>query len=103
MAFHQAWSTNLLTTTSDIFPKKATASANSIGTMFATVVSLVFSYSIGSVLNYWKGIGHIEAGYSILFTFCAIVYIIGWVIFNLLTPKLEPLNFELIFLFYKNL
>ena len=94
MAFHQAWSTNLLTTTSDIFPKKATASANSIGTMFATVVSLVFSYSIGSVLNYWKGIGHIEAGYSILFTFCAIVYIIGWVIFNLLTPKLEPLNFE---------
>lgn len=94
MAFHQAWSSNLLTTTSDIFPKKATASANSIGTMFATVVSLLFSYNIGSVLDYWKRMDHIEAGYSVLFTFCALAYIIGWIIFNLLTPKLEPLDLE---------
>jgi|WetSurMetagenome_2_1015567.scaffolds.fasta_scaffold18851_2 MFS transporter, ACS family, hexuronate transporter len=94
MAFHQAWSANLLTTISDIFPKKATASATSIGTMFATIVSLLFSYNIGSVLDYWKRMGHVEAGYSILFTFCALAYIIGWTVFNLLIPKLEPLKLD---------
>ena len=94
MAFHQAWSANLLTTISDIFPKKATASATSIGTMFATIVSLIFSYNIGSILDYWKRMGNIETGYSALFTFCALVYVIGWVVFNILTPKLEPINLD---------
>jgi len=94
MAFHQAWSTNLLTTVSDIFPKRAVATASSIGTMVATVVSLIFSYNIGNVLDKWKTLGHIETGYALLFTFCSVVYVIGWVIFNAFTPKLESVNID---------
>lgn len=93
-ACHQAWSTNLFTTVSDIFPKKATASVTGLGTMVATAISLTFSLSIGILLNYWKLLGKIEIGYAILFTYCASVYIIAWLIFNFLSPKLEPVNLD---------
>ena len=93
-ACHQAWSSNLLTTISDVFPKRATASATGLGTMFATVFSVTFSYSIGSILNHWKMLGKIETGYSIIFVFCASVYILAWLIFNFLAPKLDPVHID---------
>jgi MFS transporter, ACS family, hexuronate transporter len=91
-ACHQAWSTNLFTTVSDVFPKKAIASVTGFGTMVATAISLTFSLFIGILLNYWKLLGHIEIGYAILFTYCASAYVIAWLIFNFLSPKLEPVD-----------
>jgi ACS family hexuronate transporter-like MFS transporter len=93
-ACHQGWAANLFTTMSDVFPKKATASVTSIGTMVATVFSMAFSLSIGALLNYWKVIGRIEIGYSLIFIYCASIYIIGWIIFNILAPKLDPINID---------
>jgi MFS transporter, ACS family, hexuronate transporter len=93
-ACHQAWAANLMTTISDVFPKKATASVTGIGTTFATVISMSFSLSVGILLNYWKGLGLIETGYSIIFIFCSSVYIVGWLIFNLLAPKLDSVNID---------
>jgi MFS transporter, ACS family, hexuronate transporter len=93
-ACHQGWAANLLTTISDIFPKKAIASVSSIGTMFATVFSMTFSFSIGALLAHWKSIGQIETGYSFIFIYCASVYVVAWIIFNLLAPKLDSINID---------
>jgi MFS transporter, ACS family, hexuronate transporter len=93
-ACHQGWAANLLTSPSDIFPKKAVASVTSIGTMVATVFSMTFSYSIGALLKHWKDIGKIETGYSMIFIYCASIYIIAWILFNLLVPKLDTVNID---------
>jgi MFS transporter, ACS family, hexuronate transporter len=94
MASHQGWAANLLTSVSDMFPKRATASVTSLGTMVATIFSMTFSFTIGALLNHWKIIGRIETGYIIIFVYCASIYVVGWVLFNLLAPKLESIDID---------
>ena len=93
-ASHQGWAANLMTSISDIFPKKAAASVTGIGTTVATIISVSFSYGVGSILNHWKELGRIEMGYAFIFTFCASIYIIAWVIYNVLIPKIESVNID---------
>ena len=33
-----------------------------------------------------------EAGYMIMFSFCAVAYLIGWVIMKVLVPKYKPIE-----------
>lgn len=94
MGSHQGWAANLLTSVSDMFPKRATASVTSLGTMVATVFSMTFSFSVGALLNHWKVIGRIETGYITIFAYCASIYVIGWILFNLLAPKLDPIDID---------
>jgi len=50
-AGHQAWSANIFTLASDVFPKKATASVVGIGGMFGAVAGIVSNLILGSVLD----------------------------------------------------
>jgi ACS family hexuronate transporter-like MFS transporter len=51
---HQGWSTNLFTTTSDIFPKKVVASVTGIGGTFGGLGGILFSTLIpGFVVTYF--------------------------------------------------
>jgi len=93
-AAHQAWSANIFSSVSDMFPKSSIASIVGIGGMAGGVGGMIislgsgilFDYSIESNLNYlgYKGI---EAGYFIVFSFCAVAYLIGWIIMKSLVPK----------------
>jgi len=88
-ASHQAWSANLLTTPSDMFPKKVVASVSSIGTMGGFTASALFQLLAGYVVNAFRLSGDVETGYLILFILCASMYLIALLLFHLLAPKME--------------
>lgn len=84
---HQAWSANLFTTVSDMFPKKAIGSVVGIGGMAGGIGGVLVTKTGGALFDHYKALGHIETGYTIMFSFCAIAYLIGWVIMKTLVPK----------------
>lgn len=86
---HQAWSANIFTTVSDMFPKKAVASVIGIGGMAGGIGGVLVSKVGGWLFDYYQGLGHIETGYTIMFTFCAVAYLLAWGIMKLLVPKFK--------------
>ncbi|MCB0636066.1 MAG: hypothetical protein KDC54_05590, partial [Lewinella sp.] len=84
---HQAWSANLLTLPSDLFPKKAVASVVGIGGMVGAVAGLLADFSLGQVL---RASG--TAGYFFAFLVAGLVYIVALVAIHLLVPKMIPLD-----------
>ncbi|MBP1656267.1 MAG: transporter [Bacteroidetes bacterium] len=88
-AAHQAWSANLFTTVSDMFPKHAIASVTGIGGMAGAGVGMLFPFLTGKLLDAFKASGDITGGYAILFAICAFAYVFTFVIHHLLAPKFE--------------
>ncbi|MBN8785950.1 MAG: MFS transporter [Terrimonas sp.] len=84
---HQAWSANIFTTVSDMFPKKAIGSVVGLGGMAGGIGGVIVTKIGGSLFDHYKELGHIETGYTIMFTFCAIAYLIAWAIMKSLVPK----------------
>ncbi|HEY4106926.1 MAG TPA: MFS transporter [Polyangiaceae bacterium] len=91
-AAHQAWSANLFTTTSDMFPKRAVASVVGIGGMAGSFGGILFPLYSGKLLDRFQASGNITAGYAVLFAICGFAYLIAFVINHLLAPKFEPLE-----------
>jgi ACS family hexuronate transporter-like MFS transporter len=89
---HQAWSANIFTTTSDMFPKKAVASVTGIGGMAGAVGGIFIARIAGALLDHYKALGSIETGYYIMFFICGSAYLIAWVIFNVLAPKMKQVE-----------
>jgi ACS family hexuronate transporter-like MFS transporter len=82
-AAHQAWSANIFTTVSDMFPKKSTASVTGIGGMFGSVGGIVLSLFVQkNMFVHYRSIGHIETAYYIMFAVCAGSYLAAWIIMN---------------------
>jgi ACS family hexuronate transporter-like MFS transporter len=88
-AAHQAWSANIFTTASDMFPKRAVSSVVGIGGMAGSVGGIAFPFFIGWVLETYKKAGNITAGYNIIFSICACAYLVAWLIMHLLTPRMK--------------
>jgi ACS family hexuronate transporter-like MFS transporter len=84
---HQAWSANIFTTVSDMFPKKAIGSVVGIGGMAGGLGGVLVTKTGGALFVHYKELKHIETGYTIMFTFCAIAYLIAWSIMKSLVPK----------------
>lgn len=92
VAVHQAWATNIFTTTSDMFPKEAVSSVVGIGGMAGAVGGILFPILVGSLLDSYKAAGNITAGYNLLFTICGFTYLVAWTIIHLLTRKVEKVK-----------
>ncbi|HEX4373965.1 MAG TPA: MFS transporter, partial [Puia sp.] len=92
-ASHQAWSANIFTTASDIFPKKAVSSVVGIGGMAGAVGGILFPLLVGNILQYFKNAGDKTAGYNIIFTICGFAYLFAWLVMHFLTPKVKEVNF----------
>jgi ACS family hexuronate transporter-like MFS transporter len=88
---HQAWSANLFTTVSDMFPKKVVASVTGIGGMAGGISGVIVSKVGGWLFDYYSKLGHIETGYTIMFIFCAVAYLFAWCTMKLLVPKFKPI------------
>jgi ACS family hexuronate transporter-like MFS transporter len=91
-AAHQAWSANIFTTVSDMFPKKAVGSIVGIGGMAGGLGGVVMSKLGGRLFDHYKALGHIETGYTIMFTICAVAYLVAWAIMKTLVPKYKPIT-----------
>ena len=90
MAAHQAWSANIYTMVSDLFPKTAVGSVTGIGGMFGAVGGILISKFAGILFDYYKSKGNIEIGYEIIFIICGMVYLLAWVIIRVLLRNSHP-------------
>ena len=92
-AGHQAWSANIFTLASDVFPKKATASVVGIGGMVGAVAGIISNVILGSVLDNAESTGFFWA-----FLVAGASYLIILGLVHLLMPKMTPLdeNLELV-------
>jgi ACS family hexuronate transporter-like MFS transporter len=83
-AAHQAWSANVLTLPSDLFPRSAVGSVVGIGAFTGAAGSWLFQRGIGPVLDANGG------NYTPIFMVCGSAYLVAWILIQLLSPKLEP-------------
>ena len=90
-AAHAAWSANIFTTVSDMFPKKAVASVTGIGGMAGAVGGILIARAAGLLLKHYTLLGKVEVGYDILFVVCGSAYLIAWVLMHLLVPKFQKI------------
>jgi ACS family hexuronate transporter-like MFS transporter len=89
-AAHQAWSANLFTTVSDMFPKHLVASVVGLGGMSGAVGGIFFQKFTGRLLDHFTALNDVTKGYVILFAICAFAYLVTFAIHHLLAPRLEP-------------
>jgi ACS family hexuronate transporter-like MFS transporter len=92
-AAHQAWSANIFTTVSDMFPKKATASVTGIGGMAGGLGGIVLSWAVQkNMFVYYREIGQIEKAYFIMFLICGAAYLLAWLLMHFLVPRMEKVK-----------
>lgn len=91
---HQAWSANIFSTVGDMFPKRAIATITGIGGMAGGIGSFFINKGSGMLFDFsantnmmFMGFEGRAAGYSIVFVFCAVAYLLGWVVMKSLVPK----------------
>jgi ACS family hexuronate transporter-like MFS transporter len=82
-AAHQAWSANMFTLASDMFPRRAVASVVGIGTFGAALLMAFLSTLVGYVLQWTRG------NYAPLFVACGLGYLLALLIIHGLAPRLE--------------
>lgn len=98
-AAHQAWSANIFSTIGDMFPRSSVATITGIGGMAGGVGAflinkgsgLLFDHSVDTNMKFMGFVG-IESGYFIIFSICAVSYLIGWLIMRSLVPHYEPIT-----------
>ena len=86
---HQAWSANIFTTVSDMFPKKTVASVTGLGGMAGAIGGILIAGLAGQLFDHFKALGNLEFGYYIMFMICGLAYLIAWVIMHVLAPKMK--------------
>ncbi len=91
-AAHQAWSANIFTAGSDMFPKKAVATITGVTGLAGGLSSFLLNKGSGMLFDYSAEVwGSKAPGYAIVFGFCALAYIIAWGVMKLLVPKFKPI------------
>jgi ACS family hexuronate transporter-like MFS transporter len=84
-AAHQAFSANLYTLPSDVFPRRAVASVVGIGGMLGGVGGMLMAKYAGWVLD---TIG----SYTPIFVVAGTVYMLALLVIHILSPKLKPVE-----------
>ena len=85
-AAHQAWSANVYTLTSDMFPRSVVASVTGIGGFAGAMGGVVFQRATGRIL---QANGN---DYTPIFAMCAFAYVLAWIIIHLLVPRMQPIR-----------
>ncbi len=85
---HQAWSCNLFTLASDMFPRRAVASIVGIGGFGGSCAMMVFGTFVGFVLKMTNN------NYVPLFILAGSAYLVAILTIHLLVPKLSPVKLD---------
>lgn len=92
-AGHQAWSANFFTTGSDLFPKKTVATITGITGLAGGLGSFIINQGSGTLITYCEAnLGGKSIAYTIIFSYCAVAYILGWLCMKVFTPKFRPIK-----------
>ena len=84
-AAHQAWSANIFTIASDMFPKQAIGSVVGLGGMGGAIGGMYMATAAGFLLQ-WTG------SYHALFIVAGSAYLAALVVVHSLAPRLKPVN-----------
>lgn len=87
---HQAWSANLFTTVSDMFPKNSVASVIGIGTAAGGIGGVIVQKIAGALTDHFKA--EPQTAYLIMFVICALSYLIAWALMKALVPRHKPIT-----------
>ena len=91
-AAHQAWSANIFTTVSDMFPKRAVASVTGIGGMAGGLGGILLSALVQKrMFVYYESIGQLDKAYFIMFLICGGAYLLAWVLMHFLAPRMKQI------------
>ncbi len=86
-AAHQAFSANLYTFPSDVFPRSAVGSVVGIGGTVGAIGGMSMALFTGYILE-------TTSSYSLLFAICASAYFVALAAVHLLSPKLAPVALQ---------
>ena len=89
-AAHQAWSANLFTTVSDMFPKKAVGTVTGIGAMAGGLGGVVMQKLTGSLTDTFAATP--KTAYVIMFFVCSVSYLAAWCVMKVLVPRHRPIT-----------
>lgn len=89
-AAHQAWSANLFTTVSDMFPKKAVGSVTGIGSMAGGIGGVIVQLVAGQLTDAFSRTP--QTAYLIMFIVCGLSYVSAWGIMKALVPRHAPIT-----------
>ena len=89
-AAHQAWSANLFTTVSDMFPKKSVGSVTGIGAMAGGLGGVIILKLSGTLTDTFKD--NPQHAYFIMFVICSLSYLTAWGIMKILVPRHQPIT-----------
>ena len=92
-AAHQAWSANIFTTVSDMFPKKAVASVTGMGGMAGGLGGILLTALVQKrMFVYYESINQLETAYFIMFLICGGAYLLAWFVMHLLAPRMKQVE-----------
>jgi ACS family hexuronate transporter-like MFS transporter len=60
--------------------------------MAGGIGGVIITKTGGALFDQYKALGHIETGYTIMFSFCAIAYLLAWIIMKSLVPAYKPIT-----------
>jgi ACS family hexuronate transporter-like MFS transporter len=81
-AAHQAWSCNLFTSVSDMFPRKAVASVIGIGGFAGAMAGMLFQRATGYLLDASR------SNYAVIFGIAGTAYLLALLVFHFLVPRM---------------
>jgi ACS family hexuronate transporter-like MFS transporter len=82
-AAHQAWSANLFTLVSDMFPRRAVGSVVGFGGMAGAIGGMTLTLVVGEILQR-------TGSYVGVFLIAGFMYLFALLIIHLLVPRLQP-------------
>ncbi len=88
-AAHQAFSANVYTLPSDLFPRSAVGSVIGIGGTAGAIGGMMMSKFVGWILQAAKDAGHESSGYAVIFSIAAFTYLVAFAFVHLMSPKLK--------------
>jgi ACS family hexuronate transporter-like MFS transporter len=86
-AAHQAWSANLFSLASDMFPRRVVASVTGLGGMAGSIGGIILFLIVGYLKD-----NHVS--YVPVFIAASLGYVLALTIIQLLAPKLEPAKID---------
>jgi len=86
-AAHQAWSANLFTTVSDMFPKKAVGSVTGIGAAAGGLGGVIVQLLAGWLTDTFP-----VNAYMIMFLVCGLSYLAAWSLMKAFVPQHRPIT-----------
>ncbi|MCF0195848.1 MAG: MFS transporter [Bacteroidaceae bacterium] len=98
-AAHQSWSANLFTVGSDLFNHNSVATITGINGLAGGLSCLLINWLSGLLITYadetqmaFVGYQGKTAAYMLIFCFCSVAYLLGWICMKTLVPKYKPVQ-----------